>query len=556
MIKREITTTNAANKKTLKRCRSMYVLMIALWMCLSFFFIVAVIKEYRYSNSVAINVLLTLNAMFILYFWLNGTKDVVYVLWYYLFRDRLSKYDEKIHSKEPVKDAKVSLLYCTCNDFNYVALESCMNQDYPNCKYVILDDSTKQEYIQKIDAFALAHPQVEVVRRTEHNGFKAGNLNNYLKNRLDEYDYAAILDSDEIVPDVFVTDCLRFFNYYSNVGIVQCNHKSVHNTNKFMKLFHIGVDSHWGTYQTVKHNNGFMSLLGHGALISKECLVKADFFDEVVAEDLVFCIKARNVGYMCAFNKGTVCKEEYPIDYMAFKRRHNKWTQGNMEFIKRYTIPILKSNMKWFEKMDIFLFTYNLPLTAFFTLYVLINICILPLLHYSLHYPVWLIIPTIVFFIAPMANDFITYTFTSKKLPLKHVLWYMFCTFLLYGSMFWVSLKASFLGMLPKTKAKFLVTPKDTHHIKFAEAVRYNKDELVFALVLIDISILCTGSIMPVLLIAMPSLLCVWLTMLSNLSGSNKNKEVAEDDSDNPNGITEEISGLVLPMHNGYAKYR
>ena len=561
MTERKITKQLNANvggacgNKTLKRYGSMYVLMFALWMCLSFFFVAVVAREYAYSDSVLINVLLTLNAMFILYFWLNGTKDVVYVLWYYAFRDRLAKFDKVIHKKKPVEGAKVSLLYCTCNDFNGVALEKCMHQDYPGCKYVILDDSKKPEYIQMIDEFAREHPEVEMVRRVEHTGFKAGNLNNYLKNRKDEYDYFAILDSDEIVPDTFVTDCLKFFNYYSNVGIVQCNHKSVNNVNAFMNLFHIGVDSHWPTYQTVKHHNGFMSLLGHGAIISRECVENAGFFDEVVAEDLVFCIKARNAGYLCAFNVSTVCEEEYPIDYLAFKKRHNKWTQGNMEFIKRYTVPILKSNMRWFEKMDIFLFTYNLPLTAFFTLYILINVSVLPLLGYKLHYPVWLIVPTIVFFIAPMANDFITYTFTSKKLPLHHVLYYMFSTFVLYGSMFWVSLKSSFMGMLPKTKAKFLVTPKDTHKITFTEAIKFNKDELMFAVVLTAISVTCSHSILPVLLIVLPSVLCVWLTVMSNEKTEVKTKETtkaaAEEDD-----LAETISNLVLPMRNGYAKYR
>jgi len=30
-------------------------------------------------------------------------------------------------------------------------------------------------------------------------------------------------------------------------------------------------------------------------------------------------------------------------NYLAFKKRHSKWTQGNMEFIKKYTVRILRS---------------------------------------------------------------------------------------------------------------------------------------------------------------------------------------------------------------------
>lgn len=493
-----------------------------MWLLIVALFTPTIIKEYTFTSSVLVNVILTFNWLFILYFWLNGTKDVIYVVWYYINKKRLSKYDRKVHKQElndKYEQSKVALLYCTCNDFNGEALAKCLDQDHINSDFYILDDSTQPEYIVQIDKFVSQYTdrRVIVVRRKNHKGFKAGNLNNWLKQYMNNYDYFVILDSDEVIPDNFVTDCLKFFQYYENCGIVQCNHVSTNNVNKFMELFHIGVNSHWPTYQTVKHNNGFMSLLGHGAMVSKECVINSSYFDEVVAEDLVFTIKARMHGYMCAFNISTVCQEEYPIDYLAFKKRHRKWTEGNMEFIKQYTLPILRSNMNWYEKLDIFLFTYNLPLTAFFSLYVLLNISIFPLLDYKLHYPWWLIIPTIIFFIAPMANDFITYTFTKKRIAFYKVIWYMFNTFILYGSMFYISLQASFLGFLGK-KAIFHVTPKDSKHITFIESIKYNKDEIIFGIVLSIISFISSRNITPVLMLITPSFLCLFLTMYSNVS--------------------------------------
>lgn len=513
----------------LYRNKNLYVLLLICWTVIAVLFIPSIINEYKFSDNIAVNILLTLNWIFILYFWLNGTKDIVYVLWYYTNKKGLSLYDKRIHRNDLQRDDyRVALLYCTCNDFNGVALEKCLSQDYPNCDFYILDDSNKDEYIKQINIFADEH-NIEVIRRNNHKGFKAGNLNHFLKQHIDEYDYYAILDSDEVIPCSFVSGCLKYFEYYRNVGIVQCNHISANNINYFMQLFHIGANSHWTTYQTVKHHNGFMSLLGHGALISRECIIDSDYFDEVVAEDLVFTIKARIAGYMCAFNISTICQEEYPIDYMAFKKRHRKWTEGNMEFIKNYTIPILKSNMKWFEKLDIFLFTYNLPLTAFFSLYVLINVCVLPLLNYQLHYPWWLIIPTIIFFIAPMANDFITYTFTKKRIPFYKVIWYMLNTFILYGSMFYISLQASFLGFLGK-KAVFHITPKNTHHITLWESIKYNKDELLFGLILLLLSLWCNRSVLPVLMVTMPSFLCTLVTLYSNKSKVySRNKEIKEN---------------------------
>lgn len=495
----------------LNKKNSLYVFMLICWTVLGIFFIPAFLREYQFSDSTFINVLLTLNGVFIMYFWLNGTKDVTYVIWYYFNRRKLTAYSREVQKCKTPQNKAVTLVYCTCNDFNGEALEKCMHQTYPGCHFAILDDSRQPEYIADIDAFQNAHPDVEVVRRSDHTGFKAGNLNNYLLNR-DDYDYFVILDSDEVIPDDYVENVLKYFVYYSNVGIVQCSHKAINNINRFMKLFHIGVDSHWPTYQTVKHYNGFMSLLGHGAMVSKECYRKVGKVPHVVAEDLCFSIEARNQGYYVAFAPDIVCGEEYPIDYIAFKKRHNKWTQGNMEFIKAYTGKILKSRMHWFEKLDIFLFTYNLPLTAFFSLYIIINVALLPALGYELHYPTWLVLPTIVFFFAPMANDFITYI---GKISTPRLMSYMFNTFVLYGSMLYVSLKASLLGMFGR-KAVFLVTPKTTNRITLLEAVRQNHDELMFAFVLTCVSEYFHHSFLPVALIVVPSVLSIYLTMYSN----------------------------------------
>ena len=87
-------------------------------------------------------------------------------------------------NKKKGEKPRVLLLYCTCNDFNAEALETCMRQRYDHFHTVILDDSKDEEYKRKIDEFAQTH-DVTVVRRENRVGFKAGNLNNYLQGRTD-----------------------------------------------------------------------------------------------------------------------------------------------------------------------------------------------------------------------------------------------------------------------------------------------------------------------------------------------------------------------------------
>lgn len=511
----------------MKKSPALYIVMFIIWTALAAFlwynFICVIIDvpfiipsdKINRGIKITASILLTLNALFISYFWLNGVKDFIYVVWYYIAKSALIKRHEEIID-ETVSNcsAKVILAYCTCNDFDGNSLLKSMRQDYGNFETVILDDSGDEKYKRAIDEFAIKNG-VTVIRRKDRKGFKAGNINNYLlsENVKNNYDYVVILDSDEILPPNFIKESLKYFLKYKNVGIVQANHISTRNRNLFMKLFHIGVNSHWPTYQTMKHFYGFSTMLGHGAMISRECYLAAGGFPNLVAEDLCLSIEARNHGYYVAFAPNIVCEEEYPVDYVAFKKRHSKWTQGNLEFIKRYTGKIIKSKMKWYEKADIVLFTYNLPLTAIFAFFIFLNLVFAPLLNINLGavYKLWMIIPTVIFFFSPMLNDFIVWT--TKFNPLRNLA-YFFGVIVLYGSMLTTSLISALLGMCGK-KAKFIVTPKTATKITFWQAVKFQKNEILFSSLFLTIGLIM-HNVLSVILIISTGYLSLFLLFLSN----------------------------------------
>lgn len=109
-------------------------------------------------------------------------------------------------------------------------------------------------------------------------------------------------------------------------------------------------------------------------------------------------------------------------------------------------------------------------------------------------------------------NDVIYHLRTMNPLRLAT---YLLHTFILYGSMFYISLYTSALSILG-AKAKFIVTPKTGSRVSLVRAVRENYRELVFAGVLLAVSADLDRSVLPVLLIALPSTLSVYLTRLSN----------------------------------------
>ncbi len=138
--------------------------------------------------------LASLCLLFIMCFWLNSLKDIAYTVCYHVWLKRRPQPlpPERVLASEP----RVLMAYCTYNDFSATSLAASMKQDYSNFRVVILDDSSKPEFKAEVDAFAREYG-VEVVRRADRIGFKAGNMNNYLMRVPADYSYFVILDSDE-----------------------------------------------------------------------------------------------------------------------------------------------------------------------------------------------------------------------------------------------------------------------------------------------------------------------------------------------------------------------
>lgn len=491
-------------RRTVKKSSALYWVILIAWATLFGFAVATAIpaltSEFHrqpFSGALELGTLL-----FIGYFWLNGIKDVLYTAWYYLVMRRRTPTPP--HRSPSPLEPRVVLVYCTRNDFNAGSLLASMQQHYSNVRSVILDDSNDPEYLTMIDIFAATH-DVEVVRRANHIGFKAGNLNNYLVGA--DYDYFVILDSDEIIPPNFVNRMLDYFAADPCVGIVQATHVATRNVTAFQKKFSIGVNSHWPVYQAVKNRYGYMSLLGHGAMVSKQAFDAAGGFPLMVAEDLCFSLATREHGYATVFAIDVVCQEEFPVDYLAFRKRHSKWTQGNMEFIRKNTRPILTSRqLHWYEKLDIVLFTYALPLTAVFSLFVVVNVVVLPALGASFMFPLWMLVPTVAFLLAPMANDVIYHWSVMRH---SSLLSYSGGSMMLYGSMFFTSLRSSLTSMFGNSV--FLVTPKDSTAISFREALRSTRAELIFAAALALISLVFTRSVFPVFLLVLPAMVAPYL---------------------------------------------
>lgn len=488
-------------------------------------FFIILISYFLYKNIILnqdnklfplIIVLLIFFMFGILFFWFSGIKDFIYVHVFMFNRKKIYNKIKQIDDLElgDFSNAKILLLYCTYNDFNANALFKSMQQDYKNFETIILDDSSDIKYIQKINKFAKTK-NIKVVRRQEKKGFKAGNLNNFLKNNND-YDYFVVLDSDEIIPNDFIVKSLKYFKFYNNVGIVQAGHISTRNRNSFMKKFYYGVNSHWETFQNIKSLYGFSFFLGHGAMISKKSYQLTNGFPEIVAEDLAFSLEVRRHNLMTIFAPNIICEEEFPISYQAFKTRQIKWTFGSLEFLRKYFFSFFRNkyNLSKSEKYDLLLSSTTILFTFLSLFFFNIYFIVIPFIGGHIYMPWWTILITTLFFLSPMLNDLYHYLWNMSFLKLIN---YLFHSFLLYGSVFVISIQSIFLSFCGK-KARFIVTQKNALKFSVKFALLLNWKELVLFITLCTLILFWPWLLFVFWSLLIVNLSTIYLTILSNFN--------------------------------------
>ena len=470
-------------------------------------------------------ILLTVNAVILGVLWLGSLKDLVFSVAYVSMQRRMRRrYREKIRPRDlPEQAPRFVLLYCTCNDFNARALAICLKQRYPNFKAVILDDSTKPEYRKEIDAFA-GQRGLEVVRRESRAGFKAGNLNNYLKGRTD-YDYFVVLDSDEVIPPSFLRRAYAYFAADKKFGAVQARHVATAGKNVFQRLLGMSVRSNGSTAQVIKNFYGANALLGHGMAVSRACYEATHGFPHVVAEDISFAVDIKNAGYEIVYAPDIRCVEEFPVDYVALKKRQCKWVQGNLEYMRKYDRDINTSRMRWFEKMDIKLSHYALPVVPVLGLLLVVCTVALGFLGYPIvRYSLFVYAMMFLFLCSPLIPDLFVYGASRNALLLLPAFVVNIAT---YASLAPMMLRTVALGAFGK-KATFSVTPKTSTKFTFGQIVRYSWGSVLFALAVGFFAWWACGSVLPVVLICGGCLLTPVIILLSNFELRPRKKKAAK----------------------------
>jgi cellulose synthase/poly-beta-1,6-N-acetylglucosamine synthase-like glycosyltransferase len=363
MGKKDIIHNSFVNKDV-----HLYFSIMCSWVISLIWFHPRLMKIYDIIQGTFNQIVFSIFILFIELAWLYGFYNIwtIFFAWFYY---RQNKSRGPFVSHVSPKNPAVALLYPTCNDFVEAGAYSCVNQDYPNFTVYILDDSTDTAFQSQVDRFADQFPnKVRVIRRPDRRGFKAGNLNYALSNFATSEPLFAITDADEILPGDFLKRLVPILIEDEQCGFVQANHCCNPNASNLLRAsLGVGIDIHWRWYQPLRNKYGFVMLLGHGAVLRRECWTRIGGFPEIVSEDLAYAIRLRDQGWYGRFVEDVMCYEEFPESVRSFRIRHMKWTRGICELlVTEMKRLILSKNIPLIEKLDILFPTMNLPLSTFF----------------------------------------------------------------------------------------------------------------------------------------------------------------------------------------------
>jgi cellulose synthase/poly-beta-1,6-N-acetylglucosamine synthase-like glycosyltransferase len=333
---------------------------------------------------ILIHILNAPHSMWLYYFtlgWINITwfYGIYHIVTY--FFSISYKQHKQIDMLSHSDQSHVAILYTVCNDFNEAAAQSCLNQNYENCTVFVLDDSSLADEIEKVNIFYHGNRErCRVIRRPVKNGFKAGNVNYALRNFAKDYDYFAIIDSDEIIQADFISKLMPFFNGNPKIGFVQANHRYTKNVSLFAEDMSDSIELHWSHFLYPRNRFGFVMFYGHGAIIRKEAWENVGGFPEIVSEDIAFTTLIREAGYFGVFQKDVIALESFPSSYSRFIRREIKVAKGTLEFIQIFLNSFVKSKqISLTEKIDLLLSTSSIYLPFIFLVYLLSLNVILPI---------------------------------------------------------------------------------------------------------------------------------------------------------------------------------
>jgi cellulose synthase/poly-beta-1,6-N-acetylglucosamine synthase-like glycosyltransferase len=220
----------------------------------------------------------------------------------------------------------------------------------------ILDDSS-DETLRLSRARAALHRErgvdIQVLRRPERSGYKAGALEWGLEQS--DSEYFAVFDADFCPRFDFLLQTIPHFLGRPKLGVVQTRWAYL-NTDytPLTEAQAIAFDGHFGVEQTARCRSGlFMNFNGTGGVWRRRCIEEAGGWEgDTLTEDLDLSYRAQLEGWEFLYLPDVVVLAELTPQITAFKRQQFRWSQGTTQTLRKLAGRLLhNSGIGWGKKI-------------------------------------------------------------------------------------------------------------------------------------------------------------------------------------------------------------
>jgi cellulose synthase/poly-beta-1,6-N-acetylglucosamine synthase-like glycosyltransferase len=221
-------------------------------------------------------------------------------------------------------------------------------------KIQVLDDSTDDTVLEvdKVVAeYGDKHINIEVKRRENRSGFKAGALQAALTGTTEEF--IAIFDADFIPPPDFLLRTLPYFVQDVQLGIVQSRWTHINRDfNVLTQAIGHAIDVHFLVEQPGRYAAGcFQNFNGSGGVLRRKAVLDAGGWSaDTLAEDLDLSYRMQMLGYRIVYLRDLLCPGEIPPTVPSFKMQQGRWACGSLRNARKILPGLLRNRQIKFKQ--------------------------------------------------------------------------------------------------------------------------------------------------------------------------------------------------------------
>lgn len=244
-------------------------------------------------------------------------------------------------------------------------IKSCLKLDYPKDKLqiIVADDSSDETTRKIIDKFK---GRVEIVRRNNRRGFKAGALNNALK--FTKGDIIVLFDSDWVPPKNFLKKIIIPFLKDEKIAVVQGKMKYINPcTNIITKFATTLMSLFYNVWVPVQNVVGCPFLGGTSGAIRKDVLIKVGKWNEKsLTEDADLSIRILKAGYKIVYMENIKAAGELPYTLYSFLKQQARWAYGQTRvFIEFWKDILFHERFNILQRIILFFTTFGYACAPF-----------------------------------------------------------------------------------------------------------------------------------------------------------------------------------------------